>query len=173
MSSTYPSTSNSYPKFPPADGGGGGGGAASDITLAPIVGVSGSNVQTGMQSLASEFTDSKISDDVITSFQAVYLEADGKVKRASASSLATANVFGISLQSGVVNANLVIQTDQEVNNPGWNWDVTKSIWLDTTLGGLTQTRPTTSGTQLCYLGMPTSPTSFILTPIGSRYLGQN
>lgn len=154
-------------------GGGGGGGAAVDVTLAPIVGVSGSNVQTGMQSLASEFTDSKISDDVITSFQAVYLATDGKIKRASASSLATANVFGIALQSGVSGAIIVVQNAQEVTNSGWNWDVNRSIWLDTNLGGLTQTRPTAAGTQLCYLGMPTSSTSFILTPIGSRYLGQN
>lgn len=154
-------------------GGGSGGGTAAATTLTPIVGVSGANVQAGMQSLANEFTDIKVADDTITKFQPVYLTFDNKIKRASADSAVSAHVFGIALQDGVLGANIVVQNAQEVTNPSWAWDTSKSIWLDIGLGSLTQIAPTGVGKQLCYLGMPTSATSFLLTPVGSRYLGFN
>ena len=131
----------------------------------------GQLVDSGVSANAA--TVIKESDDIISAYDVVYLTADDKVKRASASDYSTAVVFGIALQSGVVGANIRVQVGLSISYSSWAWDVNKSIWLDTALGGLTQTRPTASGTQLCYLGMPTSSTSFILNPIGSRYLGQN
>lgn len=156
--------------YQPFGGGGSGGGTASSISVTAIPGLPGSTVQAVLQSIANNFTESRICAASFATFTPVYLNGSNQWAVADADNAATADVYGLAIQTGTSGQACVVQNAQEITNPAWAWTANLPIYLAVG-GGLTQTQPD-MGEYICVIGYPTSATSFQFFPLGQRYQGQ-
>lgn len=158
-------------------GGGGGGGSGATSVILNSTTISGtSSYNSGTQTLTINWNvgfASYQAAEAIAPYQPVVLDSSGDLILASADFLNRANVIGICPTTASIGQTVSIQVNGNITNPLWNWDITKPIYLDVGYGILTQTAPTAFGKQICYIGMPISPTVISMENAGSRYQGFN
>jgi hypothetical protein len=154
-------------------GGGSGSQTAASTSTTQIEGISGSNVQAALQSLADGFVISRVATQSISPGDAVYLTAAGTVSLANVSSQAASTVLGIALNSASASTICVVQIAGNVISLPLIADITKPFYLGATPGSLVQIAPSVVGQHICYLGVPVSTSILTLSPLGDRYIGVN
>jgi hypothetical protein len=87
------------------------------------------------------------------------ISSGSSVAVADSSNVAHAGkVVGIAAISANVGDNLDVQFQSTIVNSGWNWDVTKPVYLNGSQ--LSQTPPTTGFVQI--IGVPVTPTTLLI-----------
>lgn len=107
----------------------------------------------------------------LAEFDAVYINADGKMALADADSATT--MPAITLAKAAIAADApgeFYQLGDEITNAAWSWSLDKTaahrgmVYVSTTAGGLTQTIPSGSGDQVQIAGIATAATKMLLYP---------
>lgn len=102
-------------------------------------------------------------DDASTVFGSVlYQAADFHFERADADATSTSPVFALALEAGTGSKKVLLRG--QVCNTAWNWSAGK-VYLSTTTGGMTQTRPSGSGDQVQVLGWALSADTLFFDPV--------
>jgi len=102
-------------------------------------------------------------DDASTVFGSVlYQAADFHFERADADATTTSPVFALALEAGTGSKKVLLRG--QVCNTAWNWSAGK-VYLSTTTGGITQTRPSGSGDQVQVLGWALSADTLFFDPV--------
>lgn len=135
--------------------GGSVGGTASDITLDPIAGVSGPNVQNALGSIADKFTQKFIAEEAVTKFYA--LSKGSAVNKAilSSNNDQRTDFIGFALENATIDQQITVQDEGEIVNPAWSALGAirgQKAWLSPTLGAITNTLPPV-GSRLIYIGI--------------------
>lgn len=103
---------------------------------------------------------SRIAATDLGGHRVVRLNADGQAAYADCYNLADASaVAGITIGAVILGDNAIIQTEGELIEPSWNWNIDLPVFLGA-LGQLTQTPPL-SGFKLC-VGTPLSPNRLLI-----------
>ena len=105
-------------------------------------------------------------DDVDTGFgDALFVAADFNLERANAGDSSTVLALYMALEAGAGDKDVLVQG--EIRNPTWDWvggAYSAIIWLDSTTGKLTQTKPNSPGEFAQKVGWATSATSLYWRP---------
>lgn len=97
---------------------------------------------------------------VLSSHRVVMVNSQGKLIPASSlSELDAYKIIGITTQSGVADAEIIVQHSGILEEPGWFWDTSLDIFLGVD-GMLTQTPPTVGFS--CIIGNVLSPTKIFI-----------
>ena len=93
-----------------------------------------------------------------------YINSSGKLAKADADAIATASAFFMALASISTDATGTFLHIGFVRNDAWNWTVGGLIYLSTTAGALTQTRPSATDDVIQILGVATHADRMIFNP---------
>lgn len=93
----------------------------------------------------------------------VILTNDGTVAIASADDITSATrVIGITVNAADINTQVLIQTQEELDDPSWFWDMSHPVYLGLN-GVLTQVPPTSPGSAFSMVvGFPITSTSLFI-----------
>jgi hypothetical protein len=98
-------------------------------------------------------------------YDCVYLETNGRMYKTDADTDAKSNgVLAIALAATLNGAAGQYLLHGPVTNPGWNWIVGRPVYLSQASGGLTQTAPVVTGTQIRIVGYATAATTLHFAP---------
>jgi len=101
----------------------------------------------------------------VTAYLPLYLKNDGKLWKANASSATTALALFMSAEAK--NADQLCKvylSSQVITNVGWSWAIGGIVYLATSAGGLTQTKPITTGNIVFIVGVAISATKILFQP---------
>lgn len=102
--------------------------------------------------------------EVLTYGTAVYLKSDGKVWKADADASTTAPPIGVTYRYVAANGSVTVVHSGYYRRNSWNWTVGGWIYLDTTDGALTQTKPTGNADQVYIIGIAHDADTILIMP---------
>jgi len=119
--------------------------------------------------LLLEFFITLISNVAISFWDMVYIDPGssyGRLGVADADAAATGPAIGMCLQTGVNGAGSAVQvlTCGIVRNNAWSWTAGGTLYLSTTVGGITQTKPSGTNDQIQIVGIALSDDTAYIKP---------
>lgn len=100
----------------------------------------------------------------IALFEVLYMKSDGKLWRADADAEATSIGIYLALEAGSADQTKKVLMLGFARDDSWTWTVGGQLFLDTTTGALTQTRPSGTGDIIIVLGIAKSATIIDFRP---------
>lgn len=92
----------------------------------------------------------------------LFIAADGHLETTDADSTATMPCFGLALESGTGVKEILL--NGFVVNTDWSWTIGGNVYASTSVGELTQTRPTGTGDQVQIVGVATGTNTLYFSP---------
>ncbi len=93
---------------------------------------------------------------------ALYMANDEKLKEANADAVATMPCVALAIETGTGHKEVLLQGF--IKNDSWTWTVGAPIYVSTTTGAITQTKPSTSGQQVQIIGYAVSADMIYFMP---------
>lgn len=145
-------------------------GTAADITLAPIAGITGHNVQNAIGSIADKFTEKFIVEEAVSNFYALAKGSTANKLILAANDDQRYDFIGFALSSATIGQQITVQDGGEIVNPAWSaLGATRGqkAWLSATLGAITNVLPPV-GSRLIYIGIFKNATTIEIADVTER-----